>query len=283
MRPWIPAALPHPSEPSSGWLGDYLRDPGGALSALLDHVRDWAVTWGPIAGPLLVLGFVGGVLGRWRWARHRHARLLADARQVTVLAPPQVDPAGGAALWSNLVGLLRPAWRRWLIGQPHVACEYCFSEAGVAIRLWVPGVIPPGLVERAIEAAWPGAHTRTTSPPQPPLPPPGPGQRQLVIAGELRLARPEALPIRTDFDADPIRTLIGAPVGLDRDEYACVQILARPVTGRRVATARRSARRLHTRGPTRLVGRLLDQFTPGMKPRRPSVGRTGSGALHSEP
>jgi hypothetical protein len=30
-----------------------------------------------------------------------------------------------------------------------VACEYVFSEAGVAIRLWVPGVIPPGLVERA--------------------------------------------------------------------------------------------------------------------------------------
>ena len=119
-----------------------------------------------------------------------------------MLAPPTVDPAGGQALWSNLVGLLRPAWRRWFTGQPHVACEYVFSEAGVAIRLWVPGVIPPGLVERAVEAAWPGAHTRVGTA-DPPFPSPGEGQRRLVVGGELRLARSEALPIRTDFDADP--------------------------------------------------------------------------------
>lgn len=50
----------------------------------------------------------------------------------------------------------------------------------------------------------------------------GAGQRRLVVGGELRLARPEALPIRRDFDADPIRALIGAPVGLGRDEHACV-------------------------------------------------------------
>jgi hypothetical protein len=64
------------------------------------------------------------------------------------------------------------------------------------------------------------------------------------------------LPIRTGFDAGSIRALIDAPVGLGRDEYACVQILARPVTGRRVARARRSARRVHTGGSTRLVDLL---------------------------
>ncbi|GLY71676.1 helicase HerA domain-containing protein [Amycolatopsis taiwanensis] len=295
MCAWVPSALFQPdlsaplvaSARMSGltnrWLDDYLRDPGGALLALLGHLRDWAVVWGPIVAPALAAGVAGLVLGRRRWARRCHARLVADARQVTVLAPPTVDPAGGAALWSNLVGLLRPAWRRWWSGQPHVACEYVFSEAGVAIRLWVPGVIPPGLVERAVEAAWPGAHTRVSSPAQPPLPPPGAGQRRLVIAGELRLARNEALPIRTDFDADPIRALIGAPTGLARDEYACVQILARPVTGRRVARARRAARRVHTGRSTRMVGRLLDLITPGMKTSRPSGGRTRSGALHSDP
>ena len=41
-----------------------------------------------------------------------------------IFPPPQADPAGGAALWANLVGLLRPAWRRWLAGQPHLAWEY---------------------------------------------------------------------------------------------------------------------------------------------------------------
>jgi len=291
MHAWIPAALVHPGSSAhlaaaarstgltKGWLGDYLRDPGGALLAVLGHLRDWALVWGPIIAPLLAIGVAGFVLGRRRWVRRCHARLVTDARQVTVLAPPTVDPASGAALWSNLVGLLRPAWRRRWSGQPHVACEYVFSEAGVAIRLWVPGVIPPGLVERAIEAAWPGAHTRVSSPAKPPLPQPGEAQRRLVIGGELRLARSEALPIRTDFDADPIRALIGAPVGLGRDEYACVQILARPVTGRRVAKARRSARRVHTGGSTRIVGRLLDLITPGPT----TGGRAASGALPSDP
>src|SRR5205823_11890615 len=116
--------------------------------------------------------------------------------------------------------------------------------------------------ERAIEAAWPGAHTRTNTP-SPPIPAPGAGQRQLVIAGELRLARPEALPIRTDFDADPLRALLGAPVGLGPGQYACVQILARPVTGRRLARARSTARRIHTGGCSHLAGRLLDLITPG--------------------
>jgi hypothetical protein len=161
--------------PADGWLGGYLRDPGGTLLALLGHLRDWAITWGPVLAPVLAFGIAGFAMGRRWWARRCHARLIADARQITVLAPPTADPAGGQALWSNLVGLLRPAWRRWLVGQPHVACEYVFSEAGVAIRWWVPGVIPPGLVERAIEAAWPGSHTRVGTA-DPPLPPPGDAQ-----------------------------------------------------------------------------------------------------------
>lgn len=294
MLAWIPAALIHPDSPVSataigiqrtgltnGWLGDYLRDPGGALLALLGHVRIWAITWGPILTPVLALGIAGFIAGRRQWTHRGHARLVTNARLVTVLAPPTVDPTGGAALWSHLVGLLRPAWRRWFTGQPHVACEYVFSETGTTIRLWVPGVIPPGLVERAVEAAWPGAHTRVSTA-TPPLPTAGETQRRLVIGGELRLARCEALPIRTDFNADPIRALIGAPVGLGRDEYACVQILARPVTGHRVAKARRSARRVHTGGSTRLVGRLLDLITPGATTGRTRHTMT-SGALHSDP
>ncbi|MGW4115249.1 helicase HerA domain-containing protein [Actinosynnema sp. NPDC004786] len=283
--PLLATAPTHSTAPvAAGWLEDYLRDPGGALLALLDRLRDLALDWCPVAVPVLAMLVTGIVLGRRWWARRCHELLLADARQVTVLAPPTVDPAGGAALWSNLVGLLRPGWRRAFTGQPHVACEYLFSEAGVAIRWWVPGVIPPGLVERAVEAAWPGAHTRV-GPAEPPLPTPNEGQRRLVVGGELRLARPEALPIRSDFDADPIRALIGAPVGLGREEYACVQVLARPVTGRRVQKARRAAQRVHTGGSTRLVGRLLDVITPGTdsRSRRTAAVRTTTGALHSDP
>ncbi|MEV8438794.1 DUF87 domain-containing protein [Actinosynnema sp. NPDC051121] len=286
MVPRIPAWTPvvrSSTAVAAGWLEDYLRDPGGILVTLLSRLRDLALDRGPIAAPVLISLVITIMVAKRWWARRSHELLLADARQVTVLAPPTVDPAGGPALWSNLVGLLRPGWRRAFTGQPHVVCEYVFSEAGVAIRLWVPGVIPPGLVERAIEAAWPGAHTRV-GPAEPALPPPGEGQRRLVVGGELRLARPEGLPIRSAFDADPIRALIGAPVGLARGEYACVQVLARPVTGRRVQRARRAARRVHTGSSTRLVGRLLDAVTPGMnRSRRSAAARTKTGALHSDP
>ncbi len=263
----------------SGVVGDYLKEPGGTLLAILHHLHEWAITYESIIIPVLTIT-VGALVGMpcW-WARRCHAQFLAHARLVTVLVPPSVDPAGGQALWSNLVGLLRPAWRRWLAGQPHLGFEYGFSEAGVTLRLWVPGVIPPGLVERAIEASWPGAHTHTTTA-SPPIPAPGVGQQRLVVGGELRLGRPEALPIRTDFDADPLRGLLGAPVGLGHGQHACVQILARPVTGHRVARARYTARRLHTSGSTRLIGRLLDLITPGMRTRR---APTNPGRINGDP
>jgi len=245
-----------------GWVSGYLTDPWSALHQLLAELLDVALNWSPIALPVLAIVAAGQAVGRRWWRNRCHAALLADARCVTVLAPPTVDPAGGVLLWSNLVGLLRPSWRRWFTGQPHLAWEYQFSEDGVSLRLWVPGVIPPGLVERAIEAAWPGCHTRTVAADSP-LPEPRTDLRTVTIGGQLRLARPEALPIRTGFDADPIRGLLGAPVGLGRDEYASVQILARPVTGRRVSKARRAARRVHAGASSRLGGRLLDLLTPG--------------------
>lgn len=74
-------------------------------------------------------------------------------------------------------------------------------------------------------------------------------------------------PVRRGRSGDrataPVRWsgLLGAPVGLGRDERACVQILARPVTGRRVAQARRAARRIHHGSSTRLAAGESD-FDP---------------------
>lgn len=259
-----PSHLAAPAGPDSP-LGTYLRDPGGTVHAVLAHAVQWVTVGWLIAGPLLVLAGAGLGWARWWWRRRCRRMLNADARIVSVLPPPTADPTGAEALWANLLGLLRPAWRRRLTGQPHLAWEYAFDRETIRVRLWVPGAVPPGMVERAIEAAWPGARTRTApTPSSTPLA----GQRSEAAGGELRLARSEALPIRTNFPADPIRALLGAPVGLGADEQAVVQVLARPVTGHRITKSRRAARRARAGHPVRLVSRLLDLLTPGHRPPR---------------
>ncbi|WP_084467784.1 type IV secretory system conjugative DNA transfer family protein [Actinokineospora inagensis] len=239
------------------------------MQLVLAHLRAWAVVWGPIAGPALVIAVTILVAVRRRMRERFHQRLVADARVITILAPPVVDPHGATALWSNLLGLIRPGWRRALRGQPHLAFEYRFRADQVDIRVWVPGVIPPGMVERAIEAAWPGAHTSTT-PANPPL---THGTETIAAGGELRLARHEGLPLRVDHPVDPIRALLGAPVGMAPGEQACVQILARPVAGRRVTRARVQARRLHPGRSTSRARRVLDLITPGAR-RHPGARST---------
>ena len=201
------------------------------------------------------------MIGGRAWLRRRRHQVLADgARQVVILAPPTADPAGAEALWGNLTGLLRPAWARWWHGQPHLGWEYSWAGGaggGLQISMWVPGIIPPGLVERAAEAAWPGAHA-ITSPAAPALP-----HGLLATGGTLRLARAEILPLRTGLPSDPLRALAGAAAALGDGEHAVLQVLARPVTGARLRRARRAARRLRGGQAPRLTSRLLDLATPG--------------------
>ena len=192
-----------------------------------------------------VLGTVlTAVLARTAVLRWRHARLAARARVVEILPPPSVDMAGAEALWVQLLGLLRPRWPRRITGVPHVAWEYVFTEAGVRIRVWVPGVIPPGLIERSIEGAWPGATARTARATNESAFALG----QVVVGGRLRLARPDHFPLRTDFDADPLRGLLAAAGALTGRESVVVQVLARPVTGRRLRQAGRYATGLRSPG-----------------------------------
>src|SRR5690242_9302731 len=134
--------------------------------------------------------------------------MLRGAVTVAVVAPPRVDPDGAVVFWSNLLGLLRPAFVRGVRGQPHLVFEYAFTPDGVAVSVWVPGGIAAGLVARAVTAAWPGSRTTLTPTPTgsptatPTATPTAPhrtrslrawaawGRRTEVVAGgQLRLAR----------------------------------------------------------------------------------------------
>ena len=268
--PTAPVTQPPPPAPRlpSGPLAHYLAHPGPTTSRLLHQVAHVlahvAVTAGPVALGIGVAGLVA--LSAARAAQGR--RMARGARLVDVLSPPVVDPEGAATLWTNLVALLRPAWRRVLFGQPHLGFELVASDAGLTISIWVPAGIPPGLVERAVEAAWPGARTET-QPATPPLAGPG-----MATGGTLTLAVGEHYMLRTEHKVDPLRPLLGALAALGEGETACVQVLARPVTGRRLARLHKSARARRSGRPASRAARLLDLVTPGPATKPTAVDPT---------
>jgi hypothetical protein len=288
-----PSPTPDPARsggPGGGGLvGPVLRDPDAVWDHLAHATGDVVVAWWPVAVTTVFAVATAFFATRAVLRRRRLARLWQAARLITITPPPDVEASGGPALWGNLIGLLRPPVRRLLAGQPHLALEYRWDHTGAQIQMWVPGLIPPGLVERAIEAAWPGAHTST----RPATPPGAVGDDVLGntggggptathqatlpgtlvgTGGTLRLARTEVLPLATGHDADPLRALFGAATGLAEPQQASVQILARPLAGRRIRQARRAMRRLRAAQSARPAGLLLDLITPG--PSRSTRART---------
>ncbi|KPM53266.1 type VI secretion protein, partial [Frankia sp. R43] len=242
------------------WLTDPGRILTGAGSWLAGHAG-----WWPLAVLTLAVVVATGY-ARGRVRAHRHAVLCEGARTVEILTPPEVSAQAAEIFWGQMGGLQRPFWDRLIHGQPHLGWELLATRAGTVIRLWVPGPVPPGMVERAVQAAWPGART-TTRPADAPLP-----GDALAIGGQLRLAQVDVLPLRADTSGDPIRSLLSAASELDDDEAAVVQLLARPVTGRRLTLARRAAARQRGQYAPSPVGRALDLITPHAGPR-PAAGQ----------
>lgn len=194
------------------------------------------------------------------WRGQRWAR---DARTLTITPPVEVDAAGARQLWTHLTGLAHPWWRRVLYGQPHLVWEYTWIGRAAQISVSVPGVIPIGLVERAITAAWPGAAVTLARTPTSSL---GATPQALTdvdvweSTGMLRLARPEPLPLGTVHDTDPLRALLEAGAGTREGETVTVRITARPVAGRRTRHLHHAAR--HPDQPPRrrtsATGTVLD-------------------------
>ncbi|WP_131737648.1 type IV secretory system conjugative DNA transfer family protein [Actinomadura roseirufa] len=214
-----------------------------------------------------VLGTAAAVMAArravWAW---RNARLAPGARVIEIAVPPQVEADSAAAWWAHLVGLTLPAYKRAWYGQPHLAFEYLADHDGVRFQVWVPGVIPPGLVEKTIRSAWPGA-TLTTRAATSPLP-----EEAHVAGGRLVPGRPDHYPLATEHGSDPLRALLGAASGLADGEHLAVQILARPMTGRRLRRAYRVAAALRGGRSTAPQSLLFDLVTPGMSGRADASG-----------
>jgi hypothetical protein len=204
----------------------------------------------------------------------RQRQLARGARLIEVSVPPTVEPGASQALWAHLLGLHRPAWRRIVFGQVHLGFELTATADGLLIRIWIPGVVPPGFVEHAVESAWPGARTLVLDETAPPLKV-GAGTR--IEAGRLLPSRTAAVPLRTSFDTDPLRQLLGAVAAHGHGEAGCVQILARPASPRRARRLRRSLPQLSGRqtGPRFSLGRVLAEFVPGPR-AKPNVYSSGA-------
>ena len=167
-----------------GPLIRFLTNPNAFFADAWNSTVAFFATWWLVAAPSAVAAF-GSVLGSRLVLRARHRRLMADgARVVQVQIPPEVGADAAAKFWSHLHAILRPRWRRLLDGQPHLSFEYCFNMAGASIEIWVPGVVAPGVVESAVESAWPGARTCVLKP----APAPIPRNATASTGGRLRLA-----------------------------------------------------------------------------------------------
>jgi hypothetical protein len=180
---------------------------------------------------------VAAVFGHDQLLDWRHRRFARGARWVTIAAPPEVTPEAAAAFWTTLVEVLTPSvWRRRIYGYSHVGWEYTWTGRVLTIRVWVPGTVPPGAVEAAVRAAWPAA-TMTTEDAAAPIPS-AVGEQ---VGGAHWPQHADVLPLRVEHDADPLRALLAAGAEVWHREYACLQVLARPASARRVRAARRAA------------------------------------------
>jgi hypothetical protein len=136
----------------------FLRDPSRELAHALEGLAHAASQLLPFGLGICALA-AALVVARAVLARVRERRLAAGARLIELAVPPELDTDGALLLWSALHDLLRPPLARLLTGQPQIAWEIAADRGGSRFRLWIPGAVPPGLVERALASAWPGITT----------------------------------------------------------------------------------------------------------------------------
>jgi hypothetical protein len=222
----------------------FLLDPFGLIRDALHAVKEFALEH--IAWMALGVGIAIVLIACWRMLlAWRSRRLREGARRVRVLPPPEVDPQQARLLWMSLHALLRPWWKRFVFGQPHVGFEIVGRPEEIDVALWVPHDVPPGLVERAVEVAFPGARTEITE-----TDPLGAAARHAghLEACDLGFAEPAWFPFGGGAGDETLGVALAALTGLDEGESALVQVLARPLTSRARYRLLRAARVLRMGG-----------------------------------
>src|SRR5919201_6395435 len=204
---------PNHTHPHESPFVRLLRDPGGELRHLLGLIEHALAQALPYLGAIAVLA-LALTLALWLLRRHRTRHLAEGARVVRIAVPPELDPQAAGVLWKSLHDLLRPPLARLLQGQPHISWEIAAGRAGSAFRLWLPRAIPPGLVERALLSAWPGASLQEDDPA------PLTSDERTLVCCELRLSRPQWRLLGGSDGTDPLRLVLGQLAGLEHEEQA---------------------------------------------------------------
>ncbi|HUY23562.1 MAG TPA: hypothetical protein VMV22_14615 [Acidimicrobiales bacterium] len=251
---------PPPPTVRNGPLARFLAHPatwwadlGQHLARIAHAVLPVAATVAVVLAVLVALVVLVRVLARYRST--------STGQLVEVDVPPAVDPRGAVSFWRNLHPVL--AARHHLLAAPHsVAFEVTSSANGIGLRIWVPPSLSAHAVARAVSSAWPGSRCRI-EPNRPSV-----LRGRTVTCGELRLASPSWLPLRTDHDADPLRTILGALFTGDESDEGALQVVVAPAGARATRSIGRAARFLHTGRPMALVPRLLAAWQT--TPQRPS-------------
>jgi hypothetical protein len=233
-------------------LGRWLEDPSRALRVL----PSLAHRAGPFAErvlPIAIATLLGLGIVTWFGRRLRRRRVASGARLVLIGVPPSAESQRALLLWSALHDLLVGQVRRMLVGQPHLSWELSGDERGTTFRIWAPSAIPPGLIERAVSAAWPGASTTVV---------PAAGEasecsaKGALATAELALSGPDWFSLDRGMSPDPVPLILGQLSGLHTGQRALVQVVARPATRharRRVRSAARRLRAGAAMGPSRLI------------------------------
>jgi Type IV secretion-system coupling protein DNA-binding domain/TraM recognition site of TraD and TraG len=237
-----------PDRPFTRFLWDLMLHP----DKLWDHIWSTLTEWLATVAPLVIrttiaLGAIS--LSAVALIRLRDRRLARGGRRIRILPPPDVPTDGASVLWTALHGLIRPRWKRFLTGQPSLAWEVLADRDETQISLWIPEVVPLDLVERAVDAAWPGTSLLEA---EDDLPIP----RDDSLAGaQMVLARAEWFPIGDGPDGDPIRVALSAMATVPNGETTMMQMIARPASSRVAARLRgghrrslKGRRRSHTNG-----------------------------------